>query len=164
MIRRIAVLAIFGVAMLSLNSGCGPSVSKVEVKITLDGAPLPEAAVSFTSENSATIYSGVTDANGVAKITNGKENVPPGTYKVTVVKLEKLDASGDPMAAMKKHAGSAASTAPQKGPPGLGSADHSGRASKSLIPTKYGEAATSGFTYNAPADASSVKEFSLSTK
>lgn len=71
--------------------GCsGKAMLPVEGTITLDGKPLDGAAISFVPAEGGRPCSGQTDAQGhftLASYVAG-DGVPPGEYKVTVVKLD----------------------------------------------------------------------------
>jgi hypothetical protein len=168
MIRRYAAMAVLGAAILGLSLGCGPTLTKVEVKVTFDDKPLEGAGVTFTSEADAAIFAGVTDANGVAAIkTPAKNGVAAGSYIVTITKLETFDTPSDPTKAMQDRMKQAPGGNPNAGGfnPGAGAgAKPMGMQPKSLIPTKYGEVKSSEFRYKVPEDTSGVKEFKLSSK
>jgi hypothetical protein len=74
--------------LLVTTAGCGPSLKKVKGVVKLDGTPVEGATVAFVSSDGITLYSGFTDQTGTFTLStpDGKEGVPPGTYKVTVVK------------------------------------------------------------------------------
>lgn len=76
---------------LSSLLGCGGTgMLPVEGTVTLDGEPLEGAAISFVPAEGGRPCSGQTDEQGhftLASYTAG-DGVPPGEYKVTVVKLD----------------------------------------------------------------------------
>ncbi|QDU77957.1 hypothetical protein Pan97_50360 [Bremerella volcania] len=71
--------------------GCsGNGMLPVEGTVTLDGQPLDGAAISFVPAEGGRPSTGQTDDQGhftLASYTAG-DGVPPGEYKVTVVKLD----------------------------------------------------------------------------
>lgn len=71
--------------------GCSDkSMLPVEGTITLDGEPLEGAAISFVPVEGGRPCTGQTDAEGhftLASYVAG-DGVPPGEYKVTVIKLD----------------------------------------------------------------------------
>jgi len=171
MIRRFAGMAVLGATMLALGVGCGSGHKKVEVKVTYDGQPLAGAMVVFAADNGQ-LASGLTDAGGMCTLKSGvKEGVPPGTYAVTISKLEKpaVDANADPKAAMDfmktggpKPGGAKVPGAAVGGPPGGPGGAPTGP--KNLINNKYNDPKTSGLSCKVPDDVSGVKEFALSSK
>jgi len=80
-------------------SGCGGrgDLVIVEGRVTLDGEPLANATVLFTSGQSRPA-SGVTDKNGfyTLYLEEGVKGCPPGKYRVqiTTARGESLDESG----------------------------------------------------------------------
>lgn len=88
-------------------AGCGGGAGKVEGLVTLDGAPVDGATVTFNPVGEGRPGSAVTNAQGIFKI-EGKEGLAPGKYKVTVTKREQMmanlspEAQKDPTLAMKE--------------------------------------------------------------
>jgi hypothetical protein len=103
--------------------GCGPKMSTVECKVTLDGAPVEGAQVTFVPQDRDGLSaSGITDSSGVCVMRTGsdKESVRAGKYKVTVSK-SKYSGKGegmDPTKAMEE----AAKGGPKPGAGGPGGA------------------------------------------
>jgi hypothetical protein len=84
-------------AVLVLATGCGtkgPDVQFVEGRVTLDGAPLANATVGYTSAEATGLPPayGVTDESGVYRLTSigGRHGrgAMVGTFVVTVMKYE----------------------------------------------------------------------------
>lgn len=79
------------VCLISTLVGCsGSAMQPVEGTVTLDGEPLAGAAISFIPVEGGRPSSGQTDEQGhftLASFT-ANDGVPPGQYKVTVVKLD----------------------------------------------------------------------------
>ncbi len=79
----------FGVAAL-LAVGCKPSAVPVKVKVTHDGKPVGNCAVTFVPDvetpDATLIGFGHTDANGECEAAlrmTGEKGLPAGAYKVT---------------------------------------------------------------------------------
>ncbi len=137
----------FGLLVLSLLGllGCGepsgPSVEYVEGVVTLDGTPIEGVTVSFSpvKEDAGTPAVGTTDASGVFKLTaiqGGKVGggTAVGEYEVTFTKIK---ASGQ-------------SDVTKSSDPNYGKSDTTQRPQATqteyIVPQKYGNADTSGFT------------------
>ena len=78
-------------AFLLIISGCGPSHSKVEGTVTLDGNPVEGALVILIKEGDSVGLNptGISDSSGHFLVVSGnEEGVLPGSYKVTVSKVE----------------------------------------------------------------------------
>jgi hypothetical protein len=125
--RSRSSIAMFLTAGLVLCvTGCGgPSLPKtiaVSGKVTYKSKPLDGAAVGFIATKGPSA-SAVTDANGAYKLTTYKngDGAVPGEYAVTITKV--IDPN-----------------------PGASYLDPNSAKLKSLIPEKYGEIKTSGFT------------------
>lgn len=73
-----------------LLTGCGGSnLQPLTGTVTLDGKPLADAAISFIPVEGGRPASGNSDADGkftIASYTAG-DGLPPGSYKVTIVKI-----------------------------------------------------------------------------
>lgn len=89
--KRNTALLLSMFVCLGVTLGCsGNAMLPVEGTITLDGKPLDGAAISFVPAEGGRPCSGQTDAQGhftLASYVAG-DGVPPGEYKVTVVKLD----------------------------------------------------------------------------
>ncbi len=167
--KRIAMTTwLIGAACLPfVGLACGPSMSKVEVKVTLDGQPVQGATVVFYPEGEELKEinpSGQTDANGVCFLKTGnKEGAKPGKYKATVTKtsgMQGIDQSANPADQMRAAMGGggppkggaaggpAGMMRPGGGPPG-GAPGASGApriAAKNELPDKYGKLDQTPFT------------------
>jgi hypothetical protein len=69
------------------SAGCGNrNLSKVEGVVTLDGAPLSGALVSFVPVGKGRATSGLTDSNGYFRLTtlSTDDGAMPGEYKVII--------------------------------------------------------------------------------
>ncbi|WP_116344378.1 hypothetical protein [Blastopirellula marina] len=89
-----STLRIFGLCMTTwLVVGCSNQVlldgaAKTTVTVTLDDAPVEEAAVVFTPVEGGRSASGRTDVSGVAQMGTARvgDGVFPGEYKIVIVK------------------------------------------------------------------------------
>lgn len=88
---------LLGVALsLATLAGCGgkqsvpgrPKTVPVNVKVTYRGAPVAEASVQFLPDGSGNAATGITDAQGIARLTTFEQNdgAVPGSYRVTIRK------------------------------------------------------------------------------
>src|SRR5262245_34491084 len=97
--RRFLLLSLLLVVGGCKDSDTGDLVP-VTGTVTLDGKDLANAVLRFepTGETKGQGGIGVTDASGkfAIKGRNGKEGVPPGTYKVVISKLVMPDGSDAP--------------------------------------------------------------------
>lgn len=89
-----ALLAVTSVAFLGCNKDKG--YKAVTGTVTMDGAPVEGATVTFYNQDSTgEPGGGKTDATGAYTVTssgasNGGKGLLPGTYKVTVMKYEEV--------------------------------------------------------------------------
>jgi hypothetical protein len=77
--------------VLLATAGCGnQGLSKVEGVVTLDGAPLPGATVSFMPVGQGRAASGLTDGDGYFRLTTFRtdDGALAGDYRVIVVFVE----------------------------------------------------------------------------
>jgi hypothetical protein len=136
--------------LLALVTGCGgDGLGTVPVTgtVTLDGQPVEGATVTFTpaSETAGTDRSavGLTDASGKYSLnaTGGGEGAVPGTYSVTITKVEGHEAEApaasqeEAMKKMQEQAAQGGSAALMPKPTVM----------KHLLPEKYSAPGTSGF-------------------
>jgi hypothetical protein len=89
------IKAVFGIVApaLLVCLGCGGGdVGYVEGTVTMDGAPLPDAIVTFQPEGGRP-SSGRTDENGYYELiyTRGKKGAIPGKHTVTISTLQEGD-------------------------------------------------------------------------
>ncbi|GIX02287.1 MAG: carboxypeptidase regulatory-like domain-containing protein [Thermogutta sp.] len=93
---RKAVIGVVFVLLLSL-SGCGsgkravpgrPKTVPVKVTVTYKGQPVADANVQFLPVSGGHAATGMTDAQGVARLTTFDKNdgAVPGSYRVTIRK------------------------------------------------------------------------------
>jgi hypothetical protein len=124
-------------------TGCQPSdrlnLVPVVGTLTLDGQPLEGAIVTFAPQSSeAVAASGTSDASGRYALSTAGAHRPgavPGSYNITVMKLNVKNLSeAEQAAAQAKMQNQGITMAPPT------------TEAKQLLPLKYRNAATSGFT------------------
>jgi hypothetical protein len=88
-------LLVLGCALLAGCGPGGPTLGKVTGKVTLDGKPLPNVAVTFMPTEGGSA-SGITDASGNYELShpNGK-GTPLGKNKVSVTTVQKPTSTVD---------------------------------------------------------------------
>src|SRR5947208_10478634 len=82
------LVGLFLCPVLLSSAGCGNrGLGKVEGVVTLDGAPLSGATVSFMPVGEGRAASGLTDGNGYFQLTTFRtdDGALPGDYRVIVV-------------------------------------------------------------------------------
>jgi hypothetical protein len=138
--------------------GCGESDSlptvSVNGTVTLGGKPLEGAVVAFTPTGAeGQSASGTTDASGRYSLTTRtSDGAIPGDYKVTITKYD----------APPPTTGGPAETTPEGGmPASYTGADPDTPPSKNLLPEKYANGDTSGFTAKVTAGAPNTHDFAL---
>ena len=143
MVFRAYVAVLLAVSLL-LWTGCSggakfPAAAAVSGKVTLKGAPLAGASVSFVpTEGSPRTASGTTDSGGNYQLTTFAPNdgAPPGKYRVRISKAAASQASpgavatSDPASQMLKM---------MQAPKGAKKAEE-----PSEVPAKYSDVQTSG--------------------
>lgn len=104
----VSLLGLQLVAVVSLFTGCGPSgpeIAHVSGKVTMDGKPIPYAAVVFIPENGRPAGA-MTDENGnyVLNFTQGRRGAIPGKsiIRITTNREAQQDASGKPIPGSKE--------------------------------------------------------------
>jgi hypothetical protein len=90
--RRFLAVTLFA-AVLLVVAGCGgssgPAVAPVTGSVTLDGAALPNAMVTFVPDGGGPAATGQTDAGGKYSLsTAGKKGAVLGKHKVKVTSLQ----------------------------------------------------------------------------
>lgn len=146
-------------------TGCGSGVVKLKGVVNIDGTPVDGATVSFVAEDGKTAYTGFTEGGGNFNLTgpDGKPGIPPGNYKVTVVK-HALRSSGEApagspeyMKEMQKSAQEAAKANPKVGfMPGMPRPGTSGTHEKSELPADYASAEKTPIMVKVPAPSDPV--------
>jgi hypothetical protein len=117
-------------ALVLAAGGCGPSrpaLGKVTGRVTLAGAAVAGASVTFMPQAGGRPATGVTDAEGRYRLTTVRsdDGAPLGTYSVTIAKTETPAASADKF-------GLSGAAAPPSGEP------------RQLLPVRYAKAQDSG--------------------
>ena len=145
-----------GLWTIVLLAGCSsdgkPQPVPVSGTVLYKGQPVPGAQVVFLSKGTSPAAVGNTDDGGNFSLStyDEEDGAVPGDYSVTVVKMQGSagadpNAPFDPVADMEA---AARNTAPP--PP-----------AKSLLPTKYGAAATSGLQFTVAASGSNQFKIEL---
>jgi hypothetical protein len=145
--------------------GCGksdrPTLAPASGRVTLAGAPIAGATVSFQPVAGGRPCSGVTNAEGVYSITSYEENdgAPVGEHKVVIIKIAGPGASTP--------AGAAPAEDPSLSLSNMEGPGEDGQLPKEpetqyLVPQKYGNPETSGLTANVPEGGSDKLDFDLS--
>jgi hypothetical protein len=141
------IAAVLGIVWLVSLSGCSDAggtlnLARVKGKVLYKDQPLAGANVQFADANGQ-IASGNTDSQGIFTLTTaGRPGVLVGEHKVTITKLEEIEAAAagkapaqmTPEDMMRMQREGASSGGGPAGPP------------KSLIPEKYSQADTSGLS------------------
>lgn len=171
-------------AAVAIAAGCkgGSKLNTVPVtvKVTLDGAPLADATVSFLSESQTDAVSstafGKTDAEGVCKLqtldgSKMAEGAKPGKYQVTIAKMVSGGGGvsmGDKMAGQAKGNADTMELSDEdrnkishQGENVTGEGGVGGTTAKNDVPAKYGKPADSGLTAEVKASGAQSFEFPL---
>jgi len=153
------------VSLVASLTGCGksdrPVLAPASGRVTLGGAPVAGATVSFQPAAGGRPCSGLTDANGVYRITSYEENdgAPVGDHKVVIIKIAGPGASAPAGAAPAEDASLSLST--MEGPGEDGQLPKEPE-TQYLVPQKYGNPDSSGLTATVPAEGSDKLDFDLS--
>jgi len=136
-------------SVIALLTGCSsgakePTIAAVKGKVIYQGKPVPRATVNFLAKGQP-LASGSTNEQGEFTLnTKGRAGAPVGECRVTVIAMDAADTAGANAAPIE--VGSPEylkrqTAAPPKPP-------------KSLIPTKFSSAETSGITLTVDPDPS----------
>lgn len=134
-----------------LVSGCSsgakdPTIAAVKGKLIYQGKPVPRAIVNFLAKGQP-VANGSTNEQGEFTLnTKGRAGAPVGECRVTVMAMEAAAASGSAPGAPAIEPGSPEYLKMQTAAPP--------KAPKSLIPTKFSNAETSGITLTVDSDPS----------
>ena len=148
-------------ALVCIGCGSGsthPPTIKVSGKVTLDGAALAGAVVTFSPDGQGGhAASGTTDASGTYQLTSFEsgDGAVAGSYKVAVTKTV---GSSDPAAGITDM--DAAYKAADKAKSGGGGASQE----KEAVPNKYTNSITSGLTATVKAEGPMTLDFPLTSK
>lgn len=137
---RLLILAVLTLCFVGCSGGPddAPETIPVSGTVTLDGAPLSDARVTFVPDGAGQAASGPTDSSGKFTLTtNGLTGAPAGKYKVSV-----------------------SSSAPEPMP----GVDDAAENAQAAIPAKYSNAAESGLTADVPVGGDNEFTFELSSK
>jgi len=158
MSRRAASFVLVATSLVLLN-GCGSKLHQVSGTVTLDGAPVEGAAVTFMSDDGKKVYAGLTDASGKYTLYAGeKPGATAGAYKVLVTKPKKVEGDMTPGSAdYVKHMAKQSKEQATKdtvGPSGAFSPTTTGGGTpqaKGELPPMYSAATTTPFNATVPA-------------
>lgn len=158
--------------ILVLFTGCGGgsggdgdrvTVYPVSGKITMAGAPVANAIVSYAPQAGQPAASGVTNSSGEYQLTTyeGYDGAAEGAYVVLVSKS--AGGSSDEPSEEDMHAAmSGGGGGPPGGHAGGGSGDGSEQEETSLLPAKYSDRDLSGLEATVSKDGENVFDFELS--
>jgi hypothetical protein len=153
----LAALLLMTCVAMGCNTG-GPGSNYVEGVVTLDGQPIEGVTVGFSpTEGSTGVPAvGMTDANGVFKLTSIQGGEPErgaeaGEYNVTFAKS--VTSTGSDSVTKSEDEG-------------YGKVDYSREPLKTehIIPPKYGDPKTSGFTVRVKSGKNTGDEFKFDLK
>ncbi len=98
-IVRLTVVSLLALCMVGCSGGpAGPKTVPVSGTVTLDGSPLAGATVTFSPVSGGKAAAGTTDQAGKFELITpgGGAGAVPGSYKVTVTKVEGSEAADAP--------------------------------------------------------------------
>ena len=121
----------------------GPPTFPVTGTVTIKGSPVEGVAVSFVSDGSGESAVGVTDSSGKYKLTTRvkDDGAVVGKYKVTLAKYD-----GQKQGVSNPSEMHADYDISNEYPPGYDESKAQAPISKNLLPMKYSDPNTSGFT------------------
>lgn len=144
--RLMVTLAILTTSLTGCGGG-GSNLVPVTGRVTYQGKPLANATVTFIPQGDGSLGVASTGEDGTFTIeTGGESGVAPGMCSVTVTKVE---SSGGGQAALEKMSDADRQKMMMSGK----SKDIISGTSKSAIPAQYGNAMTSGLTFEVKPDA-----------
>jgi hypothetical protein len=160
-----SIFLLFSAALLLLPlTGCGksdrPELATASGRVTLDGNPIEGASVSFEPVSGGRPCSGMTDADGVYKITSYDpfDGAPVGDHYVAVIKISgegaAVPAGVDPTMTLSDISGPGAENAKDKKEP----------ETIYLVPRKYGSVKTSQLKVTVPSGGSSELNLELTAR
>ena len=133
---------------MALLTGCSsgtkePTIAAVKGKVVYQGKPVPRATVSFLAKNQPLATGTTNDQGEFTLATKGRAGAPIGECRVTVMAMEATGAASNaaPIVPGSPEYLKMQTAAPPKAP-------------KSLIPTKFSNAETSGITLTVDPDPS----------
>jgi hypothetical protein len=157
---RVCCGTFLAVAMGLASAGCGGNTLKVKGKVTLDGAPVEGATISFVPAGGGEAHpaTGFTDSDGYFTLSSTKEGdgAWPGEYKVVISKKEGNDNARPGKQASPDDPPTPQSKMPDQakaGMRGMGGNKYGGP-KKDLLPKIYGDPATTPLRQTVPASGS----------
>lgn len=164
--RRVVHFSLLLLFPLLLSAvGCGksdrPAIAKASGRVTLAGAPVAGATVSFQPVAGGRPCSGVTDSSGVYQMTSydANDGAPVGEHRVVIIKIAGPGASVPAEASPAEDPSMSLST--MAGPGEDGQAPPQPE-TQYLVPQKYSSPETSGLTVKVPEGGSDKLDFDLS--
>jgi hypothetical protein len=150
------LLALVAFAGCGDPAGEGKDTVPVTGKVTLDGTAVGGATIVFSPAGGGTdAATAISNPDGTYSLQGqfGEEGegAVPGTYKVTVTKIEGAAAEGEDVDEDTAYKDMEAAGGPEKEPP----------PAKNLLPEKYADASTSGFEFEVKADDDNVFDLPL---
>jgi hypothetical protein len=118
---------------------------KVTGKVTMQGAPIADAVVTFSPTESQPMALGRTNAAGEYTLTTyeGGDGAAAGLFKVMVTKTTTA-AGAAPAPVAGQHDTNAAANAQAQQHAASGGTPAGGKSTESLLPDRYGQPSTSG--------------------
>ena len=146
-LNRVMLAFAFLITSLAGCGGGGSNLVPVTGTVTYQGKPLANATVTFIPQGDGSLGVASTGEDGTFRIeTGGEFGVAPGMCSVTVTKME---SSGGGQAALEKMSEAERQKMMMSG---KSQSIISGTA-KSVIPAQYGNALTSGLTFDVKPEA-----------
>ena len=149
--RLIALPTLMMVFVLGMQLGCGPTGPDIDTFpvtgiVTLKGAPVEGALVSFVPEGGTYSPAGTTDASGKYTLnTMGVDGAPAGTYKVKILK-QKITQAEPAEPAPSGAGGMPPDELEENDPSYAGDEAEPEEEVGNLLPAKYASETTSGLT------------------
>jgi hypothetical protein len=150
---------LFMTSLLGCSKSDRPDIAFASGRVTLDGNPVEGASVSFEPVGGGRPCSGMTDADGVYKITSYEpfDGAPVGDHNVAIIKISgegsSVPAGEDPTMSLSNISGPGAEKKDDKQPETI-----------YLVPRKYGSVKTSNLKVTVPSGGSSELNFELTAR
>jgi hypothetical protein len=155
-----ALLLACSITLHGCSKSDRPDIAAASGRVTLNGAPVAGATVSFQPVAGGRPCSGVTNAQGIYQITSydANDGAPVGEHRVAIIKIAGEGATKPAEAAPAEDPSMALSDIT-----GPGDAGNSPKQPETtyLVPQKYSDPATSGLTAKVPPEGSDQLNFEL---